>query len=158
MTQDYKEYLDKHISSVKTCYNMLTGKELQGHDFSKYSYQELQAYDNYFYPEANRVEKDEKVKSDFDYAWLHHQNLNRHHWQYWVLVNDDDGKNKALEIPDRYILEMVSDWGSFAYQKGNGQELLDWYDSHKGKMLLAPNTKEKVEKLVNKLANLIGIK
>ena len=148
MTKEYNEYLVRHINSVKECYKLLTGEELESHDNSKLTPAELQQYDNYFYPKENGITKDKKVEDEFDYAWLHHQNCNKHHWQYWVLVGDDDGKNKPLEIPDRYIHEMIADWGSFAYQKKNGQELLDWYQDHLHKIQLAPETKKKVDTLV----------
>src|SRR5947207_278928 len=31
----------------------------------------------------------EGVDEAFDGAWLHHQHVNKHHWQHWVLRNDD---------------------------------------------------------------------
>ena len=37
----------------------------------------------------------------FDSAWLLHQKRNAHHWQYWVLL-EDEGNTKALEMDDKY--------------------------------------------------------
>ena len=55
--------------------------------------EEYFAYATYFYGK-----KTSQVEKNFDYAWLHHQKENPHHWQYWLLHNDDEGL-VALEIP-----------------------------------------------------------
>lgn len=41
-------------------------------------------------------------------AWLHHQNTNKHHYQYWILR--DNGKITPLPMPIEYVKEMVCDW------------------------------------------------
>lgn len=154
MSKQYDEYLFNHIQAAKACYKLLTyGKcELINHDTSKYSSDEYTQYDDYFY------RKDESLawchKNKFKYAWLHHQNTNKHHWQYWVLINDED-RIEPLEMPRDSIYEMVADWGSFAYQKQDGSELIKWYESHKDKMILHEDTRRKVDDLVSELASLI---
>lgn len=154
MSKQYDEYLFNHIQAVKACYKLLThGRcELINHDASKYSSDEYTQYDGHFYC------KDESLawchKNNFKYAWLHHQNTNKHHWQYWVLINDEDGI-EPLKMPNGSIYEMVADWGSFAFQKKDGNELLKWYESHKKKMILHEQTREFVEELVPKLASAI---
>jgi hypothetical protein len=42
----------------------------------------------------------------------HHHKRNPHHWEYWVLQSEHFGMkdNTALDIPQRYILEMCADW------------------------------------------------
>ena len=91
MSAKYNEYLSEHIANVKKAYFWLKNhaiidlkefepyflKQLNIHDLSKYSEEEYKAYDLYFYGT-----KTEKVKKDFDYAWLHHIHENPHHWQY----------------------------------------------------------------------------
>ena len=156
MSREYDDYLTKHIQAVKACFGLFPfwkecGYELTEHDISKYSEEEYCAYDDYFYPKKDSYGLE---KERFQYAWLHHQNANKHHWQYWVLINDEDGI-EALKIPTIYIYEMVSDWGSFAYQKQDGSELIKWYESHKDKMILHEGTRRKVEELVPELARLI---
>src|SRR3990167_8733761 len=37
----------------------------------------------------------------FDFAWLLHQKRNRHHWQWWVLP-EDEGGIKLLPMPHKY--------------------------------------------------------
>lgn len=153
MSKQYDEYLFNHIQAVKACFKLLNHGsfyELTDHDISKYSEDEYYAYDDYFYPK----EENPYAKEQFRYAWLHHQNNNPHHWQYWVLINDEDSI-KPLQMPDSYVYEMVADWGSFAYQKQDGSELIKWYESHKDKMILHEDTRKNVEELVPELARLI---
>ena len=110
MSTKYNEYLSEHLANVRKAYFWLKDhaiidlkefesyflKQLNIHDLSKYSQEEYYAYDNYFYGAET-----EKVKKDFDYAWLHHIHQNPHHWQHWVLVNDDGG-TYALEMPKEF--------------------------------------------------------
>ena len=158
MSDKYNEYLNNHINAVKACYKLLTGEEMKVenvndmHDASKYSFEEYGAYDEFFYPsDRSRVGSDPERKRAFDYAWLHHQNTNKHHWQYWVLINDNEGI-KALEIPKEYVIEMVSDWGAFAYLKKDGQHLIDWYKANKDQQIINPTTRDLVNLLVYELA------
>jgi len=50
-----------------------------------------------------------EVKAAFNYAWLLHQHRNDHHWQFWVL-REDDGDTRAIQMPGRPRLEMLADW------------------------------------------------
>ena len=156
MSKKYNEYISRHIKAVNECYQLLTGiRHFEAginHDYSKYSMEEYGAYDEYFYPsDGSEVGADPKRKKAFDYAWLHHQNSNPHHWQHWVLINDENGI-EPLEMPARYVEEMVADWGAFAYLKKDGNALIRWYESHKDKMILHKDTRKLVEELVPDLA------
>jgi hypothetical protein len=119
--------------------------QLNLHDASKYTDEEYKAYDDYFYGI-----KTKKVKNDFDYAWLHHIHQNPHHWQHWVLINDEDG-TYALEMPENYVIEMISDWWSFSHKTGNLSEIFEWYKSHKKNMILHENTRKLVEEILDKI-------
>lgn len=158
MSKEYDLYLIDHKRGVKMCLYLLATeptliknlsdnkiKEIaMKHDLSKYSKEEYQAYNDRFYGEHYNQE-------EFDKAWLHHIHHNPHHWEHWLLL--DDGEVKALEMPNIYILEMVADWGSFAYNKKDSTELLTWYSNNKYTMVLHPNTRKKVENLVITLSN-----
>lgn len=162
MNEKYDEYLRAHREAVAKCYELLTGCPLPlfngrgkpiGHDASKFSKEEYPAYDEYFYPsDGSEVGEDPVRAGAFDRAWLHHQNHNPHHWQYWCLINDDDGKAVPLEMPANYAYEMVADWGSFAYRVRKGQNLRDWYAANRDKMMLHKKTRRLVEALVEILA------
>ena len=162
MSLQYLEYLNDHIRNVENGLHWMDDNLIKQeinvtdidfsialnnapqHDYSKYKESEYEPYDTYFYG-GNRSYA---VKTAFDRAWLHHQNSNPHHWQYWVLINDDDGKNRPLEMPVPFVLEMIADWWSFSWRSGNLKEVFDWYESHKNKMLLHEKTRKLVEDIL----------
>jgi hypothetical protein len=126
--------LDKAISNAEV------------HDNSKMSIEEYKSYDAYFY--GNN--RSHAVVNAFNLAWLHHIHNNPHHWQHWILVNDDeDAGTIALEMPLEYVYEMIADWWSFSWKNDNLMEIFDWYDKHKGRMILHKKTKEIVERILN---------
>ena len=154
MSTAYRTYIIEHVSNVTKAYNWLVEHDITSeslrtqislHDVSKYSDHEYDAYNNYFYGR-----KTEKIKSEFNYAWLHHIHNNPHHWQHWVLVNDEDGTH-ALEMPREYVIEMICDWWAFSHKYGNLYEIFDWYNSHKKNMLLHEKTKKLVEEILDKI-------
>lgn len=163
MSIEYNQYLDDHISYVNHAITWLADhlkivKEIterdisealencSEHDASKLLPNEYRAYDDYFYG-GNRSNQ---VMAAFEYAWLQHQNKNPHHWQYWVLINDDPGKGqiKPLMMPVPYVLEMIADWWAFSWKDNDLGEILDWYDKQKNHILLHPKTKKLVEKIL----------
>lgn len=157
MSKEYDIYLKEHRHGVLHAYQWL-GKHgmiffykytlfynIANHDASKFEPEEYDAYDKYFYGERTP-----EVKEDFDTAWLHHIHCNPHHWQYWVLINDDESDGtKALMMPNDYVIEMICDWWSFSWKTGNLYEIFDWYEEHKDRMILHKNTRELVEEILN---------
>lgn len=154
-----RDYLKRHIYNVNKGFDYLVDNhiisdtqalsiDLHAHDASKSEELEFNSYAQYFYGDL----KD----NDFNYAWLHHIHNNPHHWQYWVLINDDEkygtpGKTIALEMPERYVIEMICDWWAFSWMKGNLFEIFDWYKTHKDCMLLHENTRKLIEKYLDKI-------
>ena len=154
MSVEYNTYIIEHVDNVKKAYKWLKDHNIiledysfiiGLHDLSKFSDEEYNAYDNYFYGR-----KTEKVKKEFNYAWLQHIHSNPHHWQHWVLINDEDGTH-ALEMPKEYVVEMISDWWAFSHKSGNLYEIFDWYNNHKKNMILHENTRKLVEDILNKI-------
>ena len=162
MSIEYDNYINQHVQNVLNAAEwlrrnvdldippMIDGHRtgLFNHDQSKWEKEEYDAYDAYFY--GGR--KTKEVKKTFNYAWLHHIHNNPHHWQYWVLINDDpeDG-TVALDIPYRYAIEMICDWWSFSWSDGNLYEIFDWYNKHKDRMILSKNTRELVEDILDQI-------
>lgn len=77
--------------------------QLIKHDWSKFTPSEWFGYARHFYGGdyptehwcntigvpfvgANPLTK-ERVAAEFDRAWLHHQQANPHHWQYWLVID-----------------------------------------------------------------------
>lgn len=166
MSLEYDEYLKAHVHAVNEgLLWMIDNLPLtlfgftddaisialsSSHDESKWTTNEYPFYDAYFYG-GNRSHQ---VVTNFDYAWLNHIHRNPHHWQYWILFEDDPNSGKpykALEIPKHYVLEMIADWWSFSWRKGNLGEIFDWYEDHRKKIILHPKSRALVETVLEAL-------
>lgn len=169
MSKPYDEYLEDHIENVKKAFNWMIDqgvldfldlnddkiekylKVVYDHDHTKCWADEYEAYDRYFYPDeyednppfSQRVE-------EYHRAWLEHIHRNPHHWQHWVLINDN-GSFTALPMPEVYVIEMICDWWSFSWKKGNLYEIFDWVDENSPRILLANETIRLVEKILNRI-------
>lgn len=163
MSAIYDEYLQNHKNCVRQGYdwlyenipdlvsqsvwNELSTNIIFKHDASKDSKEEYDAYDNYFYGNRSYA-----VCKAFDEAWLHHIHNNPHHWQHWVLISDEPNEDfKVLDMPLEYIVEMICDWWSFSWNKGNLYEIFDWYDKHKDYMKLSDATRKTVELILSQI-------
>ena len=166
MSKEYDIYLNKHKENVRKGYNWLRTnlpklfENQEGyweidfqHDQSKFNQDEYDAYDAYFYG-GNRSYA---VVNEFRRAWLLHIHRNPHHWQHWVLINDDPDEGEiVLEMPYNYIIEMICDWWSFSWQKGDLSEIFNWYDEHSIYIKLAPKTRKIVEDILWELRGRLG--
>lgn len=167
MSREYDLYLEEHKSNVGACFDWIRENlpdilksfddtdDLQwqitmAHDHSKDIPDEYDAYDAYFYG-GNRSYD---VTQEFNKAWLLHIHRNPHHWQYWVLINDDPEEGEIiLDMPLNYIIEMICDWWAFSWANGDLTEIFKWYDKHKGYMKLSEKTRDIVEDILEKIKN-----
>ena len=166
MSREYDDYLKRHKGTVKQGSEWIRDNlpglliDIPGvdyeyqmgmaHDTSKTDPEEYDAYDKYFYG-GNRSYQ---VVQDFNYAWLHHIHNNPHHWQHWVLINDDPEEGEILmDMPYNYIIEMICDWWAFSWSKGNLGEIFTWYEEHKNYMKLSPKTRKTVEDILDKISD-----
>jgi hypothetical protein len=131
------------------------------HDWSKFLPGEWLPYVNFFYGaqkgpcRAHELvgcdecwgKAKETLRVAFDHAWLHHQHLNKHHWQHWVL-REDSGKTKLLPIPKKYLREMVADWAGAGRGITGRWEVTTWYDKNRENIQLEPATRQEVERLL----------
>lgn len=151
----YLKYVFRHKWFVLTeCFKEKLYWQGIVHDVSKFRLDELIPYANFF-------NGDVKVKRDktgyykptdtgdlaFDFAWLLHQKRNKHHWQWWILP-EDDGGTKILEMPKKFVLEMVCDWRGAGKAQNNPTSTKDWYLANCNKMRLNPETKRKLYKIL----------
>lgn len=167
MSYEYDRYLEQHISNVKKGFDWMKENipeyvfdpygEIEAaliqHDQSKYGPEEYDAYDQYFYGNNRSF----SVVQNFNLAWLHHIHVNPHHWQHWVLINDDpkDG-TVALDMPYEVIVEMICDWWAFSWAKGDLTEIFTWYEDHKERMILSDKTRKTVEKILDAIKEKIS--
>jgi hypothetical protein len=65
-------------------------------------------------------------------AWCHHQNVNDHHWEWWIIrtaygratpkLHDND----SLPMTEDAVLEMVSDWLGASHVFGSMDDINNW--------------------------------
>lgn len=181
----YDNYLTTHIANVNKAYQWLKENlpelisednyiyetayygELDDiiaqHDGSKYNkipdaenYYELcceyDAYAEYFYGE-----KTPEVEEAFDRAWLSHIHHNPHHWQHWLLQNDDpDIGLRVLDMPYIFIIELICDWWSFSWKEDKLDEIFSWYEKNKSGIIFSPKTRATVESILAKMKEKLG--
>jgi len=111
------------------------------HDWSKFTPLEFIAYSKNFYGDGSP--NDREHTSAFDVAWNHHQKRNRHHWQYWVLINDSDDppiNPLPLPMPERFVREMVADWMGASKTYTDSWNMTEWLNQNGHKMRLHNDT------------------
>lgn len=139
--QEYSISVVRHCTFVRIAGQWIGGipdQQLNAHDLSKHSEEEAPAYADWFFG----------TKSDpdvFDRAWLHHQNHNPHHWEYWIArsthtSNPDREITNCLPMPEVYIREMVADWHGAGRQFNGHWDISAWFNSHRCGIDLHPNT------------------
>ncbi len=91
------------------------------HDWSKFTPAEAPHYGRQFF--GSKDDPD-----GFARAWLHHQNVNPHHWEYWISRTGHDRASHlkgALRMPMWAVREMVADWMGASRAYG-GEWPRDW--------------------------------
>lgn len=165
MSKRYDDYIEEHKTNVLKAFRWLEENDIlkdfpqedvrtaswlceYKHDSSKYGQEEYKAYDDYFYGGNRSYE----VVENFNNAWLHHIHNNPHHWQHWVLINDNPNEGEIiLDMPNEYIIEMICDWMSFGIGKDHIEETFDWYHEHGPYMKLSERTRIVVENILEKI-------
>lgn len=123
------------------------------HDWTKILPIEWRAYRTYFYGEWSSwdTNKRDAVSISFAHAWLRHIHWNKHHWQYWVVMDDPRGElgiTYPLVMPEKYVREMVADWQGAGRAITGKWDAKNWYESKKGAIMLHPETRTLVESLL----------
>lgn len=162
MSSQYDLYLEQHKANVKKGFEWIREHIpdiLQGdfdyewqiclnHDHSKTEPDEYEAYDAYFYGGNRSFD----VVQNFNKAWLLHIHRNPHHWQHWVLINDEPNEGEiVIQMPINYIIEMICDWWAFSWNKGDLTEIFSWYEERKSYIKMHKNTRKTVEDIFAKI-------
>lgn len=135
------------------------------HDWSKFTFAEWPAYVAQFYGHKPTEEEERitanlgivirtraEIQAAFDAAWNHHQKVNPHHWQYWLLITDsDDPRLRALPIPQRFVLEMVADWYGAGMAITGTKDVESWFLKNKDKIILEDGTRVRVQQAIKKV-------
>ena len=136
----HKKTIRMHRRYVrKMCWKM--GLFWQGlvHDLSKYSREEMSIakyYSGTKSPHANC-----RDILGYSPSWLHHYHKNKHHWQFWLDIEDWPDKVTPIKMPYKYVIEMFCDFvgAGKAYSKGkwNQHMPLQYYkEKCEGKRLM----------------------
>ena len=160
MSVQYDNFLTEHKENVAKGFRWLQenipeviedGFEWQicfNHDASKTDPEEYDAYDAYFYGNNRSY----SIVQNFKKAWLRHIHNNPHHWQHWILINDEPKEGMVvIDMPYIYVVEMICDWWSFSWTKGDLNEIFGWYEDRKDYMKLSANTRISVEYILGKM-------
>jgi len=142
MTKHFETRTNDHITrTIK--YGKKIGRDLQGHDASKFQKPEYTPYvwltwDYKMKDDGVDFELPPKIAEQGHEATLHHIRTNEHHPEYWDKNFEDGMLNKkdrdgipekpvdATEMPVSAIEEMCCDWCAMSEERGNNP--YDWAD------------------------------
>ena len=120
--------------------------QLIWHDWTKFLPCELPHYQRQFFGKADDA-------LGFITCWIHHQNSNKHHWEYWIPRTGHNRctppylNNVPIPMPKRYILEMIADWfGACRAYEGHYPNMKHWiwFDKNFDNMKLHSQTREDI--------------
>lgn len=142
---------------MEGCFKIGLYKQGLLHDLSKYTWGEFKT--GIMYYQGNRspngAEREDKGYSE---AWLHHKGRNKHHYEYWM----DAGPVRELgvvgvKMPAKYVAEMMMDRiaASKVYKGADYRDdsPLEYYKYSKDSIVIHPETRAILEKLLNMLAS-----
>ena len=124
------------------------------HDLSKYSPTEFWTGACYYQGtrSPNTAEREDKGYSE---AWMHHKGRNRHHYEYWTDMNRKTRNYESVEMPRRYLVEMVMDRRAacMTYQGENYTDgsALQYFMGSRERELMHPNTRIQLEHILTML-------
>lgn len=117
------------------------------HDLSKFTPAEYPHYQRWFF--ENKDDPD-----GFAQAWLHHQNHNPHHWDYWIprtshRIGVQGGYDpQPMPMPEKYVREMVADWIAAGITYAGDPDPQPWLNKSYHKMRLHADTVELLSRIL----------
>lgn len=141
---------------MRLCFKVGLYKQGLRHDLSKYSWPEFKVGCRY-YQGTRSPNNAEREETGYSKAWLHHKGRNRHHYEYWIDYSMKPGEGMiGLKMPDKYVVEMFLDRiaASKIYKKEayNDRSALEYYEQGAEKMMIHPQTRAQLERLLRMLA------
>ena len=130
------------------------------HDLNKFRPLNFLYYARYFYLKNGKgkfvrdtsgyYDASQTGDSDFDLAWHYHQRTNKHHWQYWTMARDD-GTFRCLNMPYKYVKEMLCDWKGAGRAQGTNPDggwkgVYDYYVVNMNRMHFTNDTRYLLER------------
>lgn len=144
----YDESLARHIAYVQEAGEKVGVRvaQLAMHDNSKYQIEEFPHY-------ARSFHGDRGDPAGFAVAWLHHQNFNPHHWEYWITRSDHSKSsvNGCLPMPESYVREMVADWMGASMTYTGKWEIDEWCTKNAPNMRMHPDTWQRLGEVLREM-------
>jgi hypothetical protein len=152
---EFTKSLNSHIAWVRLASTIVgvPQDQLDIHDQSKWSSEEFLGYAEHF--------KGGGAPDKFAFAWLHHIHFNPHHWQHWIFSDGFTPKGSklveqgVLPIPEKYVLEMISDWLGASREYTGSWNMTDWLNKHldrdKPGIILHPITRDLVDSVLESI-------
>lgn len=114
------------------------------HDWTKFLPAELPHYDRHFFG-------DRGDPAGFEAAWLHHQNHNPHHWEYWISRAEhfkSETGDGCIEMPEKYVREMIADWMGAGRAYTGSWDITEWLNKNLSRIRVHPNTRRLLNDLL----------
>lgn len=144
---------------MRYCFRLGLFKQGLLHDLSKYSPLEFFNGAKY-YQGIESPHYKERAAKGFSEAWMHHKGRNKHHSEYWVDYDMASGTYVSIEMPAKYLAEMVCDRlaASYNYHRHdyNQNMPLEYFLKGKAKdkdMVMHEKTREQLEFLLRYYAD-----
>ena len=153
-----------HLSTVtehkflvmKHCFAV--GLYAQGilHDLSKFSPTEFLNGCMYYQGGTRSPNNGERDVKGYSEAWMHHKGRNRHHYEFWNDYRKDAKPGEypitSVQMPRRFVAEMLMDRiaASKTYKKEayTQHEPLKYFQNGKGTVLMHPQTRKELERML----------
>lgn len=140
---------------MKSCFQLGLYKQGLLHDLSKYGPAEFLVGVKYY--QGNRSPNNaEREDKGYTSAWLHHKGRNKHHLEYWIDYDLENGGMTGMKMPVKYVVEMFCDRiaASKNYNRDTYEDHfpLDYYKRGRDKYLLHKDTEKLLEELLTMLA------
>jgi hypothetical protein len=121
------------------------------HDLSKLLPSEWLGYAEWKYDQmANEGGGTNKNERGFGMSWfLHTHKRNRHHFQWWIYTDDQGGCIYSVEMPLRYVREMVADWRATQMIRFGHTNVRFYYDTNREVILLHEETRRWLEAIID---------
>ena len=152
----FKTITEHKLLVMKYCFKVGLYKQGLLHDLSKYSPEEF--WTGVYYYQGNRSPNAaEREVHGFSKAWLHHKGRNKHHFEYWIdfSIKKDDGL-VGHKMPLNYVIEMVMDRIAasriYTGKDYTDRSALEYYQREKNFIVINPETRKLLERLLSMLA------
>ena len=130
------------------CFKLGIGLQGLRHDLSKYSPTEFFNGAKYYQGTRSPNDREREVKG-YSEAWMHHKGRNKHHYEYWIDVNNETHLYGPVPMPIKYLKEMLCDRiaASKVYlgKKYNDGSAYDYFMSHTARAAMHPESSKIME-------------